>query len=343
MAIIPHLIVEGYGAFVGKKQGRITVSRKKKVEVQAPIMHLQSVLLIGEGVSISTDALMACCEKGIPVHMVDWRKKAYGGIYSAGLGGTVLTRRAQYAAYHDERALLIGRALARAKLKNQAGLLRYMAKYRKESMPDCYTRVRDAMSEILVHEARVNDVASETTHIKELREPLMLLEAHAARHYWRGFGALLPEGISWVGREGRGSCEPVNSIINYGYGVLYGEVERAVLQAGLDSYAGYVHADRPGKYSLVLDMIEPFRQPVVDRALLNFLGKGGTIEQEKDGSLTTKTCKKIANRVKERLDRSTRHNGKHFTLRHLLQEQAYALAGYLRGERVKFEPYIARW
>jgi CRISPR-associated protein Cas1 len=286
---------------------------------------------------------MACCEAGIPVYMMDRLTRAYGSVYSAGLGGTVRTRRAQFAAYNDERALLIGRALASAKLKNQAGLLRYMAKYRKESAPECYAKVREAMTGILTHEARIKEVAKEAVHIEQLREPLMLLEAHAARHYWRGFSALLPEGVSWPGREGRGSREAVNSIINYGYGVLYGEVERAIVQAGLDPYAGYVHADRPGKYSLVLDLIEPFRQPVVARAMLNFLGKGGLIEQEENGLLTSKTCKEIAARVKERLDRSTRHNGKHFTLRHLLQEQARHLAGFLRGERATFEPYIARW
>ncbi len=146
-----------------------------------------------------------------------------------------------------------------------------------------------------------------------------------------------------MGREGRGSQEPVNSLLNYGYGILNKEVERATLLAGLDPYAGFVHADRPGKYSLVYDLIEPFRQPVVDRAILNFLGKGGTIEQDEKGWLAAATRKEVAARVLDRLDRATRQEEKREPLRHLIQQQARSLATFVRGDRDSFDPFIARW
>ena len=43
------------------------------------------------------------------------------------------------------------------------------------------------------------------------------------------------------------------------------DVERALVLAGLDPYAGFIHVDRPGKPSLALDLIEEFRQAAVDR------------------------------------------------------------------------------
>lgn len=343
MPIIQHLIVEERGAFVGKTQGRLTVFVGKERRVQAPLLHLESVLLIGEGISISTDALAACSEEGIAVHLVDAHGHPYAALHAAGLVGTVRTRRTQYAAYHDGRGLVLARALARAKLQNQAGLLRYMAKYRKESEPERYAAIREAMTETLAHEAEVGRVAREATTLEELREPLMALEGRAAQAYWRGFALLLPEGVPWPGRSGRGSVDPVNSLLNYGYGILYGQVEKAVLLAGLDSYAGFVHADRPGKYSLVLDLIEPFRQPVVDRAVLNFLGKGGTVGQDERGLLDAATRRTFAERVLDRLERATPHEGKQVPLRHLVQGQARGLASFLRGERAAFEPFVARW
>ena len=61
-----------------------------------------------------------------------------------------------------------------------------------------------------------------------------------------------------------------NAILNYGYGVLYAQIEQAIILAGLDPYAGFLHADRPGKPSLVLDLIEEFRQcrHLVERPML---------------------------------------------------------------------------
>jgi CRISPR-associated protein Cas1 len=51
------------------------------------------------------------------------------------------------------------------------------------------------------------------------------------------------------------------------------EVWKAISYAGLDFYAGYLHADRPGKPSIVLDLMEEFRQQVVDRTLIGLVTK----------------------------------------------------------------------
>lgn len=343
MGVIRHLIVEETGAFVSKHQGRLQVMVNGKAIEQAPLMHLEGVLLLSQRISISTDALTACSGAGIPVYVVDIRGRPCASLYSSGLVGTVRTRRAQIEAYQDGRGVVVARQLASAKIQNQAGLLRYMAKYRKENAPTLYHDVREAMTEALVYEAKVARVVPDATTIEILREPLMVVEAHAAQHYWRGFGALLPEGVVWRGRVQRGGRDPVNSLLNYGYGILYGAVERAIVLAGLDPYAGFIHADRPGKFSLVLDMIEPFRAPVVDRAILNFIGKGGTIAQEEKGLLTAETRKAVAERVLERLEKPALVDGQQFPIRHLIQQQARELAAYLRRNRTDFVPFVARW
>lgn len=338
--MLRHLIVETVGAFVGKHQGRLRVACQGKMLEQVPLLHLESVLLLGKGISFSTDAVAACAEAGIPVYMMNALGRPYGALYAAGLIGTVRTRRAQLLAYHDGRGLAVALALVSAKLQNQAGLLRYMAKYRKESDPVAYEQIRFQMTELLVWADKVR-VAEDT--LDDARNPLMVLEAHAARHYWSGFAALLPATVPWEGRRGRAARDPVNSLLNYGYGVLYNEIERAIILAGLDPYAGFLHADRPGKYSLVLDLIEPFRAPVVDRAILNYLNKGGTVERDVKGWLEPATRKAVAERVLDRLDRPTLYDGQQVVMRHLVQQQARALASYLRGDTATFAPYITRW
>lgn len=47
----------------------------------------------------------------------------------------------------------------------------------------------------------------------------------------------------------------------------------AVSYAGLDFYVGYLHADRTGKPSFVLDMMREFRKQLVDRTLIGLITK----------------------------------------------------------------------
>ena len=144
MPIVTDLIVDQFGAFVSKHQGRLRVTQKERTLAEAPIMHLQRIVITGRGVGLSSDVIAACCQQGIPIHFLDSRGQPYAGLYSAGLTGTVLSRREQLAAYLDRRGLEVGRALAHAKIGNQAALLRYIAKYRKEADPPLHETLRIA-------------------------------------------------------------------------------------------------------------------------------------------------------------------------------------------------------
>jgi CRISP-associated protein Cas1 len=128
-----ELIVEGRGMFLGKHQGRLRVTHGQKMVTEVPLIHLTHVLIIDNGVSVSSDVIRVCSEEGIPVHFLTSRGSAVASLYSAGLTGTVLTRRAQLLAYENVTGVMLAKAFVAGKLENQANLLRYMAKYRKET------------------------------------------------------------------------------------------------------------------------------------------------------------------------------------------------------------------
>ncbi|MGH7861516.1 MAG: CRISPR-associated endonuclease Cas1 [Candidatus Dormibacteraceae bacterium] len=340
-------IVDQFGAYVGKHSERLRVSVKKEVVAEAPLLFLEQVLVAGRGVSISSDAIEACCENGIPVYFLSGRGEPYAALYAAGLGGTVITRRAQLASYDDDRGLTLACAFASGKIANQANLLRYVAKYRKTTDPDLHRELRLRATEVLDHVAEIQRLwaaASDGTTIDDLRPVLLSAEGRAAHHYWDALKLVVPGALDWPGREGRGARDPLNSALNYGYGILYGQVERALVLAGLDPYAGFVHVDRPGKPSLTLDLIEEFRAPVVDRTILGIVNRGTAIEQDDEGLLTSAIRRAIALRVLERLEESTeRYEGKRQKLRFILQTQARHLASFLRGDRAAYEPFACGW
>src|SRR5579859_6150606 len=336
-----ELIVEGKGMFVGKHQGRLRVSYEKKVITEVPLIHLERVLVVDMGVAISSDVIRVCSEEGIPIHFLTNRGQPIAALYSAGLIGTVLTRRAQLLAYENSKGVAVAKAFVHGKLENQANLLRYMAKYRKETDGALHEEMSLIALEMRDYQHELQQLQAE--RIDQLRERMMSVEGRAAQRYWTTIARLIPAPLAWPGRETRGAIDPFNSALNYGYGILYSQVERALVLAGLDPYAGFLHADRPGKPSLVLDLIEEFRQTVVDRTIIGMVNKHMPIEQDEQFLLSKVTREKIAEKVKERLESSELYEKKRQALRFILQTQARHLALFVRGERENYEAFVAGW
>ncbi|MDA8186702.1 MAG: CRISPR-associated endonuclease Cas1 [Dehalococcoidales bacterium] len=335
-----RVIVDGFGSFVGKHSERLVVRNKTEIVQEVPLFEVEHVLVIASGVSLSSDVIRECTERGIPITFVDRKGDVYASILSPDLTGTVKTRREQLLAYLDERGVAAAKAFAAGKIQNQANLLKYMAKYRKAIAPDLHETVRNGALEI---EQLVEDVKGlKGGNVDELRPHLMNREGRAGHLYWQTARQLIPDEIEWEGREGRGAQDLVNSMLNYGYGVLYTQVQQAIVLAGLDPYAGFVHVDRAGKPSLVLDLVEEFRQPIVDRSIFALLNQGVSLEMDGD-RLADATRRIVAQRVIERLDADDHYEGKKHKLRTIVQSQARHLATFLRGEGRPYRPFVARW
>lgn len=342
MSIISHLIVEETGAYVGKHQGRLQVRKGREILQQAPLMHLEQVVVSGRAVSFSAEAVAACAGQGIPIYFISFGGTPFASLYAAGLTGTVQTRRAQLLAYTDRRGVRLALAIARAKLKNQASLLRYLAKYRKEREPELYQELRLLATEVEDHLDQLEKL-ERFEQVDSLRAELMGIEGRAAQKYWQGVKQVVEVGPEWPGRKGRGAKDPVNAALNYGYGILYGQIEWAIVLAGLDPYAGFIHADRPGKPSLVLDLIEEFRQPVVDRAVFSLLNKGSSLKQDEKGLLTEEMRQLLVSKVFEKLDTPEKYGTKKIPVRLIIQQQARHLATFVRGERQRYQGFEVKW
>ena len=195
--ITQHLIIEQRGAFVHKHSERLVVTVKDEKIAQAPLMHLEGVLIATSAASITAEAVRECAERGIPIHFVGGNGEPYASLYSAGLTATVLTRRAQLHAYDDARGLSVAVALVRAKLLNQVNLLKYAAKYRKETAPSIFSELQICIAEVNDHVLELEEserkmTADGVTTIEAGRGALLSIEGRGAQKYWNGFKQLLP-------------------------------------------------------------------------------------------------------------------------------------------------------
>ena len=306
--------------------------------IELPLFRIGEIVIASSGISLSSDLVEACCERGIRLSFLTRSGKPYAMLSSPMLTATVITRREQLAAYNDRRGVELAIAIVRGKLGNQAALLKYFAKYLKVTNPEAFAAISEVTRSLVNGRSQARKVDGE--RIDDARETLLSIEGVAGRNYWSGVRMLLPEGALGP-REHRGAVDPVNSALNYGYGILYTQVWGAIMNAGLEPFAGFMHVDRPGKPSLVLDLVEEFRQPIVDRAIIAAIGRGTSLET-KEGMLTDSSRRAIAAAVLERLDGEVEFRGQRHKLKSVVQIQARNVASFLRGEST-YRAFAFKW
>ena len=328
-----------YGQFLGKKSERLVVKEKGKVKREEPFFKVKRVIITSKGISLSTDAIEECMKHGIQIDFLNFKNEPYAKLSSPFLQGTVKTRRAQLNAYDSKRGLELAKYFVTGKVHNQINLLKYMSKYRKKRNPKLYNYMCEKIEDMENSLENIEKITGED--IDEVRQEIMTLEAHCAKKYWKTIKNILPDEVDFPGRETRGATDLINSMLNYGYAILYSHIQGAIILAGLDPFAGFMHVDRSGRASLVLDFIEEFRQQVVDKTIFAMVNRGTKLEID-DNKLSKKTKNKLREKLKKKFNSYQKYEGKKEKIRVIIQRQARHIATFLRGER-DYTPFIGSW
>ncbi len=334
-----EIYLSKYGQFLGKKSERLVVKEKGKIKREEPFFKVKRVIITSKGVSLSTDAIEECMKHGIQIDFLNFKNEPYAKLSSPFLQGTVKTRRAQLTAYDNKKGLKLAKYFVIGKVNNQINLLKYMSKYRKKRDAELYNYMCEKIEDI--EDLLVDIEKIEGEDIDKVRQDIMTLEAHCAKKYWKTIKNILPDEIDFPGRKTRGATDLINSMLNYGYAILYSHIQGAIILAGLDPFAGFMHVDRSGRASLVLDFIEEFRQQVVDKTIFAMVNRGTKLKIE-DNRLSKKTKNKLRNKLKKKFNSYQKYEGKKEKIRVIIQRQARQVATFLRGER-KYTPFIGSW
>lgn len=328
-----QLIINEYGAFVGKKANRFEVKRDDTVD-EFPADDVEQIV-IAKASSISSGAVKLAMEKNIDIVFLGKFGMPAGRIYPCKLGGTTLTRRIQLEASADERGFGVSSKLVQAKIRNQAYFLKSLGKTRG-GIP-VFSNTAD---EMLSSSSSIDAIDG---NLKDKRDTIFGIEGSAAAKYFECLQTILP----FNGREHKAE-DPVNALLNYGYGILYSEVERACILAGLDPYLGFLHADRYGKPSMVLDMIEEFRAPIVDRAVvtlytqkqLDIAADFEVINEE--FRISQQGRRKIIDAVMSRLSAEITFEGCKTTFQDIILKQCRSIVSSLL-EQKEFKAFTYKW
>lgn len=255
-------IVE-HRARVGRSGDGLSVTRPEGEKQRFGAREVSDVVIHGHA-QITTQALRLCAKDGIPVHFVT-TSGAHLGTFGQ-RPNAVQRRIRQYRGLSDpQSALAYARQLIGAKLELQ--LRHVLRSSRKQS--ELRERVASALDDMRV---AIKGAARATS-----RESVMGYEGAGARAYFQALANLVhPDaGAEMVpnGRTRRPPRDPFNALLSFAYTLLYRDMVSAIMRVGLEPAFGFLHQPRSSSLPLALDLMELFRVPVVDMAVLGAVNR----------------------------------------------------------------------
>jgi CRISPR-associated endonuclease Cas1 len=154
---------------------------------------------------------------------------------------------------------------------------------------------------------------------------------------------LVKDETDFAGRERQGAKDLVNSMLNYGYGILYSRIWDAVLKARLNPYISFMHTHQAGKPTLIYDLIEEFRPVAVDRVVIALVNKKHKLRTDERGLLAHETRDILIKKILERLNSFETFRGTRMRLSEVIRYQAKEVARYVTGEIKTYKPYSFKW
>lgn len=244
----------------------LRVEVENETRLRVPLHHLQAVVCFGH-VGVSAPLMHRLAEDGIALVLLDVNGR-FKARLEGEVSGNVLLRQAQHqAALDPQKTMSIARTMVAGKLKNQRQVLLRGAREAKQGDDEA------------VLERSAQDLAASLRALPGVDglDALRGVEGEAARTYFAALNRLLRpdlrEAFSMNGRSRRPPRDRMNALLSFLYSMWTNDSRSACEAAGLDPQIGFLHAVRPGRAALALDLVEEFR-PWADRLALTLVNRG---------------------------------------------------------------------
>ncbi|AZO96389.1 CRISPR-associated endonuclease Cas1 [Halocella sp. SP3-1] len=323
-----QLIINTYGSYLHVVQNSFEIkSEEEKKRISAK--KIDSIL-ITTGAAISTDAVKLALENNIEIQFLDEFGSSLGKVWHPKLGSTTYIRRRQLEIASTEEGTEIIKQLMFAKTDNMIQHLYDLGLKRNKEKQDY---LENKIEEMDLLKEKIKKLSGE---IDDIRYSLMGYEGNISRKYFSCLSYLLPDRYQFEGRSFRPAKDEFNCLLNYGYGVLHGKIEKALIIAGLDPYVGILHTDGYNKKSFVFDFIEPYRH-YIDRIVMKLFSRKKVRKSYFDkisGGLTLNDegKKVLLTALNEYFQDKIRYKGRQIVIENTIQYDAHKLANSMIQE-----------
>ncbi|MDP8204431.1 MAG: CRISPR-associated endonuclease Cas1 [Candidatus Tenebribacter mawsonii] len=321
-----ELYLNTYGTYLHKK-GEMFEVRIEETSKRISPKRISSIV-ISNAAQITTDAIQMALEYNIDIVFLDKYGTPYGRLWLPKLGSTTYIRRRLLEIYQNDTGLEFVKYWIGRKTDNQLKFLKEILKKRPHLQMGNKIEEIVRLKEQLV---QIKDVLSKTAY------RILGIEGNISRVYFQTLSALLPKKYNFHGRSSRPAKDPFNAFLNYGYGVLYSKIEKALIIAGLDPYIGLLHTDNYNKKSLVFDFIEPYRTLIDEPVFYLFSRrkiKNSYYDEIKNGVILNEEGKRFfIIELMESFDKKIRHKNRNMKNINQIKADAHAFANFLIGKR----------
>jgi CRISPR-associated protein Cas1 len=324
-----------------EERNRQSATDTRKLSI--PIHHLESVCVFGAS-SISPPAMDLCWEHGVAINFLS--ENGYLQARVTGVADTSVTlRRAQFRVADDPvRAAAIARQIVAGKIQNSRNSL--LRGGRESEISDFQSQISEAADAL---GRQLSDLAKTNPPLDQLRG----VEGMAAQTYFSVFGLLLKQqrdDFAFTTRSRRPPRDRINCMVSFLYALVRHDCIAALTSIGLDPFVGFLHADRPNRPSLALDLMEEFRPWLADRLAVTLINRqqiqpdhfvlreGGAVEFTDTGR------KLVIKAYQERKQESLNHPllDQNLRIAQLPFVQARILARHLRADLPEYLPLVPK-
>lgn len=249
------LYVTEQGSKINSSEGKIIVECKNGMNRIVPRETLESIMIFGN-VLMSIAAQKACLEQGIKVTFLSTKGRYFGRLESTSHFNAERLKKQVYLSDDEGKCLEFARKIQKAKIHNQLVVLkRYERNY--------YIDIMSEIDNIAICETKV----SKSQDINAL----MGYEGMAAREYFQAISKLIKKEFSFNGRSRRPPKDAFNSMISFGYTIVFYEIYAELENRNLSPYIGFIHKIKEKHPTLVSDMLEEWRAVLVDSTVLSLI------------------------------------------------------------------------
>ena len=338
--LLNTLYVTSEDAYLSLDGENVVVNRNQEVTARFPLHTLDGI--ISFSYAGASPALMGgCVQRGVNLVFCSPRGRFLARC-SGGSSGNVLLRRKQYRIADDPtESTRIARNMIFGKVYNARWSIERTRRDHKMRVDD------DALGDAS------EKMKSYLPCILEAQEPDTLrgLEGVAANAYFGVFDQMIlnrKEDFYLRTRSRRPPLDNVNALLSLAYSLLTNDCASALESVGLDSFAGFLHTDRPGRTSLALDLMEELRPCIADRFVLTLINnrkvRGSDFQRQENGAvLMTDDARKAFLRAWQE------HKKEEITHPYLKEKlswglvpyvQAQLLSRYLRSDLDEYPPFL---
>lgn len=322
------------GMILRKKGGKYIVEKEDKILKEIP-SNLVEAISIYSGATITSKCILHLILNNIYIFWFNASNILTGYIENIeNLRSETILKQTKF--LEEEKIRLeISKKIIKAKLSNGIIILKRFNRIRKSVNIESY----------------INKIKAVIKDIEKQKSILNLygIEGIGSREYFKGVAEIVGKDYMHNGREKRPATDPFNSLLNFGYSILYSEIIAMIKQEKISPFYGIMHYVRNGHASLASDLMEEFRYQIIDSLAINIVNNGTFKVEDFEFSnggvyLNKELRKQYISKIIEKLNSEHKYNGISETYRDSIRKNIKNYKSILTSKNIEdYKEFLIRW